>query len=164
MQRRHHDCRTSTAALSTTRCYEVGHMAGSNASEGQAVWQPGALGLKSSSLSILHHHHPYLQYFNCYLPWVTGLVASPELLDWLSPLSCWIACLPWVTVLVASPCPCPLFAVVLTQLSCNVHRHFHLFCCCRRFLLSSFFWGGGVGGGGGRGQLFMWYFKILQSQ
>ena len=41
MQRRHHDCRTSTAALSTARCYEAGHMAGSDATEGQAVWQPG---------------------------------------------------------------------------------------------------------------------------
>ena len=33
MQHRHHDCRTSTAALSTTWCYEVGHMAGTDASE-----------------------------------------------------------------------------------------------------------------------------------
>ena len=41
MQRRHHDCRTSTAALSTAWCFEAGHVPWTNATEGQALWQPG---------------------------------------------------------------------------------------------------------------------------
>ena len=41
MQCRHHDCRTSTAALSTTWCFEAGHVAWTNTTEGQVLWQPG---------------------------------------------------------------------------------------------------------------------------
>ena len=48
MQCSHHDCRTATAALSTARCYEAGHMAGSDATEGQDVWQPGGAEWRSS--------------------------------------------------------------------------------------------------------------------
>ena len=42
MQRRHHDCRTyrPTAALPTTWCLGVGHMARTDTSEGQVLWQP----------------------------------------------------------------------------------------------------------------------------
>ena len=41
MQRRHYDRRISTAALPTTCCSEAGHVAGTNTTEGQALWQPG---------------------------------------------------------------------------------------------------------------------------
>ena len=41
MQRRHHDCRISTAALPTTRCSEVGHVASTKTTEGQTLQQPG---------------------------------------------------------------------------------------------------------------------------
>ena len=41
MQGRHHDCRTPTAALSTAWCYEAGHVAWTDATVGQALWQPG---------------------------------------------------------------------------------------------------------------------------
>ena len=60
MQRRHHDCRTSTAALSTIWCYEAGHMAGSDASEGQAVWQPG--GAEEDSRLREGNRHLHLAY------------------------------------------------------------------------------------------------------
>ena len=40
-QRRHHGCRASTAALPPTRCYEAGHVVRIDATEGQALWQPG---------------------------------------------------------------------------------------------------------------------------
>ena len=36
-QRRHHDCRTSTTALPTTRCSEPGHVARTKTTEGQAL-------------------------------------------------------------------------------------------------------------------------------
>ena len=60
MQRRHLDCRTSTAALSTTRCYEAGHMARSDATEGQAVWQPG--GAEEDSCLREGNRHLHLAY------------------------------------------------------------------------------------------------------
>ena len=41
MQCIYHDCRTSTAALPTTWCYEAGHVARTNTTEEQALWQPG---------------------------------------------------------------------------------------------------------------------------
>ena len=40
-QHRHQDCRTSTAALPTTWCFEVVHVASTNTTEGQALWPPG---------------------------------------------------------------------------------------------------------------------------
>ena len=40
-QHRHHDCRTSTAALPTTRCSEAGHVARTDTTERQALGQPG---------------------------------------------------------------------------------------------------------------------------
>ena len=60
MQRRHHDCRTSTAALSTARCYEAGHMAGSDTTKGQAVWQPG--GAEDDSRLREGNRHLHLAY------------------------------------------------------------------------------------------------------
>ena len=60
MQHRHHDRRTSTAALSTTWCYEVGHMAGFDASEGQAVWQCG--GAQEDSRLREGNRHLHLAY------------------------------------------------------------------------------------------------------
>ena len=46
MQHRHHDCRTSTAALSTAWCFEAGYVAWILqcywvTTEGQTLWQPG---------------------------------------------------------------------------------------------------------------------------
>ena len=41
MQQRHHDCRTSATARPTKRGSEAGHVARTETTEGQAVWQPG---------------------------------------------------------------------------------------------------------------------------
>ena len=60
MQHRHHDCRTSTAALSTTWCYEAGHMAGTDVTEGQALWQPG--GAEEDSRLLEGNRHLRLAY------------------------------------------------------------------------------------------------------
>ena len=36
-----HGCRTSTAALSTTWCFEAGYVTRTDTTAGQALWQPG---------------------------------------------------------------------------------------------------------------------------
>ena len=60
MQCRHHDCRTPTAALSTAWCYEAGHVAWTNATEGQALWQPG--GAEEDSRLREDNKHLHLAY------------------------------------------------------------------------------------------------------
>ena len=60
MQCRHHECRTPTAALSTTWCYEAGHVAWTNATEGQALWQPG--GAEEDSRFHEDNRHLHLAY------------------------------------------------------------------------------------------------------
>ena len=60
MQRRHHNCRRPTVELSTTCCYEAGHMAGTDASEGQALWQPG--GVEEDSRLREGNRHLHLGY------------------------------------------------------------------------------------------------------
>ena len=52
--------RAPHAALSTIWCYEAGHMAGSDASEGQAVWQPG--GAEEDSRLREGNRHLHLAY------------------------------------------------------------------------------------------------------
>ena len=60
MQCRHHDCRTPTAALSTTWCFEVGHVAWTNATERKALWQPG--GAEEGSCLCEGNRHLHLAY------------------------------------------------------------------------------------------------------
>ena len=82
MQHTHHDCRTSTAALSTTWYYEAGHMAGTNASEGQALWQPGGAeedGRLREGNRHLHLVHEEEEEED----WLTGW-PTDWLTDWLS--------------------------------------------------------------------------------